>query len=158
DAYQQAFGINVSRWPKPEPASGLSKPPGEDGPETQEFSDKELENAILSEEKRAELAERIRKATRKPLAIFPRVGDEWQGFKLIEEWARGPFGRVYLARQHKLADRLVALKISTDLTGEPQKLAQLQHTNIMPVYSTHHVDKLQAVCMPFFGATTLAQL
>src|SRR5262245_11317844 len=43
DAYQQAFGINVSRWPKPEPASGLSKPPGEDGPETQEFSDKELE-------------------------------------------------------------------------------------------------------------------
>src|SRR5262249_15194831 len=34
----------------------------------------------------------------------------------------------------------------------------LQHTNIVPIYSFHQVGKLQAVCMPFYGATTLAHV
>ena len=34
-------------------------------------------------------------------------------------------------------------------------LAQLQHTNIVPIYSIHSARSLQVVCMPFFGTTTL---
>src|SRR5262249_9142922 len=32
----------------------------------------------------------------------------------------------------------------------------LQHTNIVPVYSVHRTGPLQVLCMPYFGATTLA--
>ena len=59
------------------------------------------------------------------------------------------------SRQGDLADRPVALKVSAELFGEPQALAQLQHTHIVPIYSTHRVGRLRAVCMPYFGATTL---
>jgi serine/threonine protein kinase/Flp pilus assembly protein TadD len=71
---------------------------------------------------------------------------------------RGAFGRVFLARQNDLANRLVALKVSADMFGESQTLAQLQHTNIAPVYSVHQAGRFQALCMPYFGATTLADL
>ena len=50
----------------------------------------------------------------------------------------------------------MALKVSTGCFAESQKLARLQHTNIVPVYSFHRAGDLQAVCMPYFGATTLA--
>ena len=49
----------------------------------------------------------------------------------------------------------VALKVATDLFDESQTLARLQHTNIVPIYSIHRVGPLQAVCMPYFGSTTL---
>src|SRR5207249_7120001 len=50
------------------------------------------------------------------------------------------------------------LKISAQFNGESQTLAQLQHTNIVPIYSAHRSGPLQAVCMPYFGSTTLADL
>ena len=50
----------------------------------------------------------------------------------------------------------MALKISADVAGESHALARLQHTNVMPIYSVHRAGPLQAVCMPFLGATTLA--
>jgi len=50
------------------------------------------------------------------------------------------------------------LKVSPELFREPQTLAQLQHTNIVPIYSIHRVDSLQAVCMPYFGSTTLGHV
>src|SRR5439155_11450501 len=65
---------------------------------------------------------------------------------------------VFLARQGDLADRPVALKITADLRGEPQTLARLQNTNIVPVYSVHRAGAFQAVCMPYFGPTTLADV
>jgi eukaryotic-like serine/threonine-protein kinase len=91
-------------------------------------------------------------------AEMPRAGQEWLGFRLLEELGRGAFGRVFLARQENLANRLVALKVSTDLFSETQTLALLQHTNIVPIYSAYRSGPLQAVCMPYFGATTLADL
>src|SRR5207247_2077464 len=39
---------------------------------------------------------------------------------------------------------------------ESRSLDQLQHTNIVPIYSLHRAAPLQAVCMPYFGSTTLA--
>lgn len=89
---------------------------------------------------------------------LPEAGEAFLDFMLLAEVGRGAFGRVYLARQLSLADRLVVLKISTDLTGESRMLAQLQHTNIVPIYSVHQASPLQAVCMPYFGATTLADV
>src|SRR5262249_55544637 len=47
-------------------------------------------------------------------------------------------------------------KVSADVSGESHVLAQLQHTNVVPVYSVHRSGPLQAVCMPYLGATTLA--
>jgi serine/threonine protein kinase/Flp pilus assembly protein TadD len=92
------------------------------------------------------------------LAAMPAVGSTFLGFHLIAELGRGAFGRVFLARQHHLADRPVALKVSTEMLGESQKLAQLQHTHIVPIYSLHSAGALQAACMPYFGSTTLADV
>lgn len=92
------------------------------------------------------------------VAVMPEVGSRFLDFQLIEELGRGTFGRVYLARQDDLSGRLVALKISADLSIESGALAQLQHTHIVPIYSLHQSGSLQAVCMPYFGSTTLADL
>ncbi|MCE9531206.1 MAG: protein kinase [Planctomycetes bacterium] len=101
-----------------------------------------------------QVAERIDAA----IAEMPNVGDDFLGFKIVLELGHGAFGRVFLAKQQALADRFVALKISPDLSSESQSLAQLQHTNIVPIYSEHRKGNLHAVCMPFFGSTTLADL
>src|SRR5205807_5897719 len=92
------------------------------------------------------------------LAGMPAAGTDLFGFKILAEIGRGAFGRVYLARQRDLASRYVALKVSPDILGESQTLAQLQHTNIVPIYSVHRASPFQAVCMPYFGSTTLADL
>jgi serine/threonine protein kinase/Flp pilus assembly protein TadD len=86
---------------------------------------------------------------------FPLCGDTFLGFRLVAELGRGAFGRVYLARQDDLAQRLVALKVSADAQAESHNLAQLQHTHIVPIHSIHRAGRLQAVCMPYFGSTTL---
>ncbi len=99
-------------------------------------------------------ADRLAEALKK----LPKVGDECFGFRIVRELGRGSFGRVYLATQPELAGRSVALKVSADLTGESRTLAQLQHTNIVPVYSVHRSNGLQAFCMPYFGAVTFADL
>src|SRR5262249_39563004 len=92
------------------------------------------------------------------LVLLPEVGDQFCGFRLIGELGRGAFGRVYLALQGDLADRPVALKVAAGCFAESQKLARLQHTHIVPVYSFHRAGPLQAVCMPYFGPTTLADV
>ena len=89
------------------------------------------------------------------LTTMPEVGDNFLGFHLIGELGRGAFSRVYLAQQGDLANRPVALKVSPECFSESQTLAQLQHANIVPIYSIHHVEALHAVCMPYFGSTTL---
>jgi len=90
--------------------------------------------------------------------VFPAVGDDFLGFRLLGELGQGAFGKVYLAEQEGLANRTVALKVSKTLFGESQALAQLQHTNIVPIHSVHVKPPFQAVCMPYFGGTTLADV
>ena len=89
---------------------------------------------------------------------LPEVGSTFLGFHLLKELGQGAFGKVFLAQQGDLANRFVALKVSTDLFGESQTLAQLQHTNVVPIYSLHQIGSLQAVCMAYFGASTLADV
>jgi serine/threonine protein kinase/regulator of sirC expression with transglutaminase-like and TPR domain len=100
------------------------------------------------------LADRVARA----VTEVPPVGSTFLGFRLESELGRGAFGRVYLARQGDLADRLVALKISADVIRETRALAQLRHTNIVPVYSVHRSGPLQAICMPYLGSGTFADI
>lgn len=90
--------------------------------------------------------------------MFPEVGGYFLGFELLELIGQGAYGKVYLARQQELGNRLVALKVSTESAGEIQVLSQLLHSNIVPVYSVHQDGLLHAVCMPFLGTTTLADV
>src|SRR5690349_2078002 len=71
-----------------------------------------------------------------PLRL-PEVGDEVFGFRLRRPLGEGAFARVFLAEQADLAGRPVVLKISDMEGSEPQTLAQLLHTNIVPIYSLH---------------------
>ena len=91
---------------------------------------------------------------------FPEVGETIGGFRLVEELGRGSFARVFLARERLLADRPVALKVATSGSREPQTLALLQHTHIVPVHSYRDdpLTGLHLLCMPFFGRSTLADL
>src|SRR5205807_767049 len=92
-----------------------------------------------------------------PLAL-PSVGDQLFGFRLRQELGSGAFGRVFLAEQAELAGRLVVVKTSDTQGDEPQTLAQLQHTHIVPIHSVHEDLQagLRAVCMPYFGGASLS--
>ena len=111
-----------------------------------------------------DLAERVRAAdpaTADALgrtAALPKVGDEFLGFRLAEELGAGAFGRVFLAHQTGLSDRPVALKVTARPNREAQCLARLQHANIVPVLSVHRAGDIQAVCMPYYGRTTLGHV
>jgi len=143
DEYRRRFGIgNVSWLSSPTPKPGKDTP----GPGARPDA---LDGSLRAADPRT--ADRVADALRR----LPEPGSDFAGFRLIRELGRGAFGRVYLARQGDLADRPVALKVSAALFGEPQALAQLQHTHVVPIYSAHQVGGLRAVCMPYFGATTL---
>jgi serine/threonine protein kinase/Tfp pilus assembly protein PilF len=87
-----------------------------------------------------------------------RVGDRFLGFELVEELGQGAFARVFLARQESLAGRPVALKVTLRPTREAERLARLQHTNVVPVYSVHNAAPVQVICMPYLGRRTVADV
>ena len=62
-----------------------------------------------------------------------RAGQTIGDFELLVELGKGAFASVYLARQTSL-QRLVALKVSTKGSKEPETLAQLDHDYIVRVY------------------------
>jgi serine/threonine protein kinase/tetratricopeptide (TPR) repeat protein len=90
---------------------------------------------------------------------LPRVGDRLAGFRILQELGRGAFARVYLAEEI-LLKRLVAIKVSRAEGDEPQILARLQHTNIVPVHSVFDdpATALRILCMPYLGGASLAQV
>ncbi len=90
---------------------------------------------------------------------YPEAGNTVGAFRILRELGRGSFGRVYLAEQTDLAGRWVALKISTKFgLSEPETLARLQHTNIVPIYATQRIGSSQIIVMPYLGSTTLADV
>jgi serine/threonine protein kinase/Flp pilus assembly protein TadD len=96
----------------------------------------------------------------KAVSRLPEVSEELFGFRLRHELGRGAYARVFLAEQAELAGRPVVLKVSAIEGTEPQTLAQLQHTHIVPVYSVHEDGGagLRALCMPYFGGASLSQV
>jgi tetratricopeptide (TPR) repeat protein len=95
-----------------------------------------------------------------PAVVFPEAGQTIAGFYLVEELGKGSFARVFLAQERQLADRLVALKVSRTGSREPQTLARLQHTHIVPVHSsqTDPASGLHLLWMPYFGRLTLSRI
>jgi eukaryotic-like serine/threonine-protein kinase len=89
---------------------------------------------------------------------LPEVGDRLFGFRLLHELGRGSFARVFLASQDDLASRPVVLKVSNLEGDEPQTMAMLQHTHIVPIHSVHEDKRagLRGVCMPYFGGASLS--
>ena len=79
------------------------------------------------------------------------------GFELVQEIGQGAFSRVYLANQSDLADRFVVLKIVNEALEESERMALLQHTNIVPIYSCHRILNRSVICMPYAGSVTLSE-
>jgi serine/threonine protein kinase/Flp pilus assembly protein TadD len=91
---------------------------------------------------------------------FPGVGETLGEFRLLGELGRGGRGRVYLAEQTFLAGRLAVLKLIPLADQEHLKLARLQHTHIVPLYSVRDFPErnLRSLCMPCLGGVTMEQL
>jgi serine/threonine protein kinase len=150
DTYRAHYHIDTSKWPSLGEPSAAEKSLYQ----TRVMDVQDRRNNDEDDESECQSVRKWSSASR----ILPEPGTHFLGFHLVEELGRGAFGRVYLAHQDALARRPVALKVACDIDGESQKLAQLQHTNIVPIYSFHQSGPLQAVCMPFFGRTTLAHV
>src|SRR5262249_41359259 len=92
--------------------------------------------------------------------IFPDAGEALGDFLLLAELGRGAHGRVYLAAQPSPGNPPVALKLPPCEAHEHLSLARLQHPHTAPLSSVHDDPsrRLRALCMPFFGGATLAQL
>src|SRR4051794_29964590 len=92
--------------------------------------------------------------------VYPEPGAALAGFRIVSELGRGAFARVYLAEQLALSQRMVALKVARALGDEPQILARLQHTHIVPIHSVHDdpATGLRLLCMPYLGGANLAQV
>lgn len=91
-------------------------------------------------------------------AKMPEPGEFFAGFRLTRVLGRGAFATAFLAEQNDLAHRPVVLKVSQRHSLEPEHLARLQHTNIVPIYSVHESRGLLGVCMPYCGDHTLADM
>lgn len=63
-------------------------------------------------------------------------------FRVLHSLGRGAFAQVYLAIQESM-NRLVALKVSSRGTDEPQTLSQLDHPNIVRVYDQRTIYQQQ---------------
>jgi eukaryotic-like serine/threonine-protein kinase len=153
DEYQRRFDIDTCNWPTPPRRVNSSTV------RTRKSGDAvcpSFHSAPSSH--RVECVDHSLSTSPTTAPELPQVGDCFLGFRLLAELGCGAFGRVYLAEQGDLAQRPVALKVSNEFRGESQTLAQLQHTNIVPIYSEHSQGSLHAICMPFFGSTTLADV
>ena len=89
---------------------------------------------------------------------FPTCGQSIGSFQLVQQIGEGAFAKVFLARQTDLAERHVVLKVTSIPTHESDRLARLQHSHIVPVYSVHRHGAFHVVCMPWLGNTTLADV
>jgi serine/threonine protein kinase/Flp pilus assembly protein TadD len=132
-------------------------------PSIREYQDRfpEQRDSLISHFRQHAVMRSLRLSGSEPAPLaMPAVGDEVFGFRLRHELGAGAFASVFLAEQVSLAGRPVVLKVSASEGQEPQTLAQLQHTNIVPLYSHHEngAAGLRAVCMPFFGGASLSRV
>ncbi len=91
---------------------------------------------------------------------WPELFAEFLGFEILHELGVGAIARVYLAAEAALGGRLVAIKVAREGGYEAETLGKLTHPNVVPVFSVKHDEQtdLTAVCMPYHGSATLADL
>jgi eukaryotic-like serine/threonine-protein kinase len=143
--YARRYGVDVSSWHEiaGEPAEGATASNGNAAASWTEFS----QSVPVAAAKLAVARRRL-----------PTVGERFGPFQLAALLGQGAFGKVFLARQSTLAHRYVALKVTAGPTIEADRLARMQHSNVVPIYSVHRRGRLSGVCMPFLGSVTLADL
>jgi eukaryotic-like serine/threonine-protein kinase len=147
ESYAERYGVDVSRW-----TENLSY--ADDYGMNHEFGARESWRAAKDDtQPNSSIAE-----TSDGPNEYPTAGTILGEFQIEFEIGEGAFSRVFVARQMDLADRLVAVKVTSMPLGESQRLAKLQHANIMPLYSGHRHRKWFLLCMPYLGNKTLKHL
>lgn len=110
----------------------------------------------------ARVAFRLNSATG---SVPPRLG----GYDVLREIGRGGMGAVYLARQHSLGDRVVALKVlgesssistrsRTRFRAEAATVAKLRHANIVTIYDVVDEETTCAFSMEWIPGGSLARV
>jgi eukaryotic-like serine/threonine-protein kinase len=122
----------------------------------QAFPDQAAEIAsILGVEQHYESSS-FHKSAKQRRLVAVQPGDTIEDFDLLVELGSGAFAKVFLARQQSM-QRLVALKVATDRSDEPQTLAQLDHDHIVRVYDQRTIPerKLRLLYMQYIAGGTL---
>lgn len=88
---------------------------------------------------------------------WPTPGSTFLDFQLVAVIGRGAASQVYLAKETRLADRPVVVKLTRHSDQETAALGRLQHPNIVPVLSVQsdRGSGISAICMPYLGCATL---
>ena len=93
------------------------------------------------------------------ISSWPEPGKQFLQFDLIAEIGRGSFGRVFLATEPALGNRLIVVKVAPHGGEEAEILGKLRHSNIVPIYSLQEDETgLAAFCMPYLGRATLCDV
>jgi eukaryotic-like serine/threonine-protein kinase len=158
-AYQQQFGVDTRSWQRATQSRRGAEVSAEKTGETCEPAiGKGLGTGGAGQPAPFALAQQLPEPAQRDADGFPVVPGLFAGHELVGVLGEGAFSRVFLARQGDLARRFVTLKVTREASDEPDCLARLQHTSIVPIYSVHRDGPLQAICMPFLGSLTLADL
>lgn len=90
------------------------------------------------------------------LTPLMRPGDVVSDFRIHSILGKGASGSVYLAKQESL-DRYVAVKITPNVGSEAKTMAQLVHSNIVPIYSesVHSQPSMRILCMSYIPGSSL---
>ncbi len=158
EEYRDRYGVDVQQWPAVVPETSKPRRTVAGSRLIDEAEKTDVFDHVSSAQPNQPDATALRKwdlDEAMAAAVFPVAGDDFLDFKLLRELGRGSFGRVFLAEQRGMADRPMVLKLAPDLGCDIHSLARLQHTNIVPIYSTHRTAAMQAFGMPYFGALTL---
>ncbi|MCA9062181.1 MAG: tetratricopeptide repeat protein [Planctomycetaceae bacterium] len=157
DDYRRHYGADVTGWIDADEIRSLNASV-DGGQRTAVTGSVEPDPDGLTEppEIRHDTATQFQTATSPGELIDIIPGCRFLNFNVVRELGAGIHGRVFLARQTALADRYVVLKITHRGTVEAQRLASLQHSNIVPIYSVHEGGELAAICMPYLGRTMLS--
>ncbi len=139
--YQSKWNIDTDQWP-PDDAPTILK-------------QADWQQSVHHEDSLTSRAETLSPPSQ-PAALD--CGEVFGPFRVLAELGQGALATVYLAQQLDLSERLVVLKVCCRATAEPQKIARLQHNNIVQILSLHRVKGYQVLCMPYVGATTLADV
>ncbi|MCI0359595.1 MAG: serine/threonine-protein kinase [Planctomycetaceae bacterium] len=89
-------------------------------------------------------------------SMWPQVGQEYQGFEIVEPLGRGAVARVYLARETAMGRRPVVIKVSQHGGHEAHLLGKLEHPNVVAAHSVKHDEPsgMTVICMPLLGTAT----
>jgi eukaryotic-like serine/threonine-protein kinase len=91
---------------------------------------------------------------------WPKVGEDFARFHVLEQLGVGASARVYLCVEADVGSRLVVIKVTPMPSFEASILGRLNHQNIIPIHSTGFVEEceLYYLCMPYCGRSTLSDL